>query len=655
MKIGTMQLETAIIGSGAAGLRAAIALKALGRDSLMLFTDGLDRGTSLNAGSDKQTYYKLSLAGASPDSVREMAQDLFNGGCVDGDQALPEAALSASCFAFLCHCGVPFPQNEFGEYIGYITDNDSHGRASSAGPYTSRQMTQALRREALRADVMLSEGWQLVKIFPGDRSRGLAHGLLFLNLEAAEGFDIDPASPSLYRLVFADNVILATGGPADIYKDSVFPESQTGATGLALEAGVRGKNLTEWQFGLASVSPRWNVSGTYMQCLPRFISTNSDGTDPREFLPEHLKNPSKLLNLVFLKGYQWPFDAERAADGSSLIDLYCFDESVAKGRRIWLDFTANPLGGAPVEPALLSPESLGYLTCAGAAGELLASTPAARLRAMNEPAYQFYLDRGIDLEHDRLEIRLCAQHHNGGLLTDTHWETNVPGIYAIGEASGDHGVKRPGGSALNAGQVGAVRAAEHIYECSLRGANQLPPPGYFASLLAAANEFVSLPSAFRGNVQVSAALAVSRERMSGAAGILRTLPGLKEAREDTATQLAYLSECLAPVEPAELPLFYRLRNCLLTQYAVLFAMEEYAGAGGSSRGSGLYTGSPSTGLASAAGPDLSTVQEITLTTSGALPDTVNCVSVFRPVRPIPSSSSSFESAWKEYRKRRGSN
>ena len=185
MKLRTMQLETAVIGSGAAGLRAAIALKELGRDSLMVFTDGLDRGTSLNAGSDKQTYYKLSLSGNRPDSVRDMALDLFCGGCVDGDQALPEAALSAYCFAFLCLLGVPFPKNEFGEYVGYITDNDSRGRASSAGPYTSRLMTEALRRRARADNVMFSEGWQLVKIFPGDRSCGKAHGLLFLDLNAA--------------------------------------------------------------------------------------------------------------------------------------------------------------------------------------------------------------------------------------------------------------------------------------------------------------------------------------------------------------------------------------------------------------------------------------------------------------------------------------
>ena len=35
-------------------------------------------------------------------------------------------------------------------------------------------------------------------------------------------------------------------------------------------------------------------------------------------------------------------------------------------------------------------------------------------------------------------------------------------IFAAGEVSGSHGVYRPGGTALNAGQVGSTRAAQYI-------------------------------------------------------------------------------------------------------------------------------------------------------------------------------------------------
>ena len=104
---------------------------------------------------------------------------------------------------------------------------------------------------------------------------------------------------------------MATGGPAGIYADSVYPECHTGSTGLAIKAGAKMQNLALWQYGLASVSPRWNVSGTYMQVLPRFVSIDKDGTE-HDFLWEYFQDQYAGLSLVFLKGYQWPFDPKKA-------------------------------------------------------------------------------------------------------------------------------------------------------------------------------------------------------------------------------------------------------------------------------------------------------------------------------------------------------
>ena len=81
---------------------------------------------------------------------------------------------------------------------------------------------------------------------------------------------------------------------------------------------------------------------------------------------------------------------------------------------------------------------------------------------MNAPAIELYRSKGLDITKDPLEIALCAQHNNGGLDVDLWWQTDVPGLFAAGEAAGTHGVYRPGGSALNSTQVGSLRAAEHI-------------------------------------------------------------------------------------------------------------------------------------------------------------------------------------------------
>ena len=226
---------------------------------------------------------------------------------------------------------------------------------------------------------------------------------------------------------------------------------------MAFEAGVKGKNLTEWQYGLASLKPRWNVSGSYMQALPRVVSTDKDGKDEREFLMDFYESWEEALSQLFLKGYQWPFDARKAAGGSSMIDLLVYRETCVRGRRVWLDYQKNP-GEAPIRFEGLSEEAREYLEKSGACGQ----TPYERLCQLNVPAVEFYKEHGVDLEKEMLEIAVCAQHNNGGLLTDAWWQTNIEGFFCAGEAAATHGIYRPGGSALNSGQVGSTRAAQYI-------------------------------------------------------------------------------------------------------------------------------------------------------------------------------------------------
>ena len=50
------RVHTLVIGSGAAGLNAANQLRAMGIEDVLVVTEGLQMGTSINTGSDKQTY-----------------------------------------------------------------------------------------------------------------------------------------------------------------------------------------------------------------------------------------------------------------------------------------------------------------------------------------------------------------------------------------------------------------------------------------------------------------------------------------------------------------------------------------------------------------------------------------------------------------------
>lgn len=651
MKLTEQTITHIIIGSGAAGFQAALRLYQNGERDLAIITENIKSGTSRNTGSDKQTYYKLTLSGNDADSVRNMAEDLFAGQCVDGDQALCEAALSARCFFALTELGVPFPCTEHGEFMGYKTDHDRGRRATSTGPYTSKLMTEALERSVKEKQILILDQMQAIQILT---YMNQVKGILCLD----KNIHSEPA----YKIIWCKNVILATGGPAGMYHDSVYPVSQTGSTGMAFEAGASGKNLTEWQFGMASLNPRWNVSGTYMQVLPSFISTDQDGNDEKEFLLDYFNELPDLLSMVFLKGYQWPFDVNKIFGGSSVIDLLVYQETVLKKRRVFLDYRVNPGNlekDRDLPYASMIPEAKEYLSQAGACF----GTPIERLKHMNEPAILFYQDHHVDLFKERLEIAVCAQHNNGGLSTNHLWETNLSGLYAIGEVCASHGVTRPGGTALNAGQVGAVRAAEGIFlkkRTHMKEASPSTESGIKERLRIQALDRIRLSEHAEGNCPLSELWINASKRMSAAAGMIRNQVQMETALKETEDDICQFMQKAKSPSVSQLSLFYKLYDMLLSQKMYLFAMLDYAKAGGGSRGSALYT--DSTGELPGF-PGCQTfgelyrcrldqkmhgqeVQEVTL--KEGTPSASR-----RPVRPLPDVDYFFENQWRIYRERMG--
>lgn len=525
--------HTLIIGTGCAGYNAADRLYDLGVRDIAVITEGRFMGTSRNTGSDKQTYYKLSLCGSDGDSVREMADTLYSGGGVMGEHALCEAAYSTRCFMRLVELGVPFPTNEYGEYAGYKTDHDPRSRATSCGPLTSKYMTEALEKSVLQKGIEIIDFQRVIKIFTDENS---VCGIACASVVTGE-----------ITVIGCQNVVLCTGGPAGIYKNTVYPESQHGATGLAIDAGASLANMEQWQYGIASTKFRWNLSGTYQQVLPRYISVDKDGNE-REFLFDALGTES--LGLIFLKGYQWPFDT-RKTEGSSKVDLLVAGE-IKKGNRVYLDFLRNPKG---LEEgfSLLPPEAFNYLERSGA----LFGTPIERLRKMNIGAIALYADHGIDLYTEKLEIAVCAQHCNGGVLVDGHWQSDVAGLYAAGEAAGTFGVYRPGGSALNSTQVGSLRAAEHI-------AKQDRNPGTIPAF--------DLPQIRYGKSNIQKIREVFQTEMSRVADFDRDTAGMKNLFDKVCSLHNRFFENAIIEDVSQTAELYKLYDMVITQRSVLSAM-----------------------------------------------------------------------------------
>lgn len=688
MRIRTV--NALVLGSGASGLAAAVRLDREGVKNVLIVSEGLEKGVSINTGSDKQTYYKLSLCGAANDSPRAMAETYMSAGSTDGDTALVEAAYSTRAFFNLVDLGVPFPRDAFGQFAGYKTDHDPAKRATSCGPYTSREMCRALIREAKRREIEIWEDFTALKLVTTESAPqdGVARKQVIGLIGAAS--DGEP------YFIRAKHIVFAVGGPGGLYKTSVYPEGHTGAIGLALMEGALAKGLSESQFGLASFTDvterrvrvetssrpkefRWNVSGTFMQVIPKFVSTASDGvTEPREFLRDYFDEPGELFGRVFLKGYQWPFDVRKAIDGSSFIDLCVFYETAIKGRRVFLDYREEP---QDFEFNKLPEEALDYLT----RSEALLPTPIERLRKMNPNAIELYRDWGLDLASEPLEIAVCAQHNNGGLAVDSQWRSlNIAGLYPIGEVAGTHGVARPGGSALNAGQVGAYRAAERIAfelrDCDSDGETEaLTLDDFIArknfdtrelrAICQAMADVVGLVRQMKTDaIDWRAEREELRARMSENAAVFRSVGKLREAATNARLQLRRL---MTPGSEAnsfddsfrfdkdDVEALRDVQLCV-AQIAYLDAIFIQVASGVGSRGSAAVL-SPKGERVSDKLPEnwkiqkedpgfrkkilYSFISKIDL----SLDDAVVTESFWRPVKPIPEPDEWFENVWRDFR------
>jgi succinate dehydrogenase/fumarate reductase flavoprotein subunit len=655
--------NTIIVGAGAAAMNCAVHLCEFMEqkgfentaERVAVVTAGVGLGASRMSGSDKQTYYKMGTSPEVADSAEDFAKSLTAAGCCHGDTALIEGIGSLREFYHLVQAGVPFPTDPMGSFIGYKTDHDPYERATSAGPKTSRFMSQCLQKQLERYSVTIYDKQEMAHLLTvGSRQSRRIAGVVTVDKNSHDQTNLG------LNVFLAENIVLAAGGPGELFKTTVYPKGQLGMHGLAFKAGLIGANITESQFGLASIKFRWNVSGTYMQALPRLFSTDADGNDEKEFLTDFFPTMSKMATNIFLKGYQWPFDPQRIENlQSSLIDILVFNET-QKGRRVYMDFLRNPIGNDSMDEFdidALEPEAKEYVQKAGA----LQDTPIARLAHMNPLAIEIYKENGIDLYSEPLEIAVCAQHNNGGFAIDKWWQSNIEGTFVIGEMAGSHGVKRPGGSALNAGQTGGLRAAEYIVNvrgCDLPdySSDQSEIDGQLTDLIANLDAGRS-----SDGLAPEAVLEEIRSRMTTSAGHIRELNDVKKALGQAVELYRSMQEKGFKLEDAKaVTKAIQAEHLALTSVAFIKAVVELLEQGSGSRGSHLVliddgveihpdVINKATGQALRFKPENEELRKSILQVEydESSPDLFVCSNV--DLRPAPIDRKAFEPAWQDYR------
>lgn len=566
--------EALVIGSGAAGLRAAVELRRRKTD-VVVATQTLFWGTSACSGSDKQTLHTASTSFHGDDFVK-LAGALGAGGAMDADTAYVEAVGSIEAFIGLKSIGLPLPEDRYGAVLRYQTDHDEAGRATSCGPRTSRLMVKVLAEEAILLNTLFIDHATVIRLLTEGEgaSRHIVGAVAIVKGARC------PDNPWGLCVIRASAVVLAAGGPGELFRDSVYPKRCFGSLGLALATGLETVNLTEHQFGIGTRRDEfpWNLSGTYMQSMPYIYSVDTQGQE-HNFLARYYRTTRELASNIFRKGYQWPVHASRMLDfGSSLVDLAIYSEA-QQGNTIFMDFTRNPL---PVEGSPdFSLEDLDddvrvYLTN----NDANLALPIERLRHMNPLAIELYKHNGHDLTKHPLAFNVNHQHMNGGIAVDTWGQTSLSGCYAIGEAAGTHGVTRPGGAALNAGQVFGLRCAKHIKATSRNKTDSC-----FTNEVSALINTILRDSTTSQAPTIESVKTEIQQRMSDVAGFICHTDQVPEALAAARRLNEQITQHgIAITHPNQTAQRFQWQQMALACEALLTALNFYIEQGGGSRG-----------------------------------------------------------------------
>ncbi|WP_313378419.1 FAD-binding protein [Achromobacter insolitus] len=396
--------DVLVIGAGAAGMSAAVAAAQAGSRVLLADRSLIGRG---GATIMAQMTVAAALGEQTEDHWRHHYEDTLKAG---------RGLCSEPLARLLCEEGVEAIRLLESWGVGWARDPDrlrqvhapGHDRPRcvyvdylNTGPAVAKTLrTQVARHESIRRIGDL----YVVDILLQD---GAAAGALALHL--------DSGRPVVIR---AGAVIVATGGLTRLYRRSS-ASSNMGGDGYALAARA-GARLIDMEF--VQFFPIGHLA-------PRLV-----GLDPIMWDPFRYKLGGELLN-----GRGDPFvgnyDSASLDTGRYVVTrdaaTYAIIKEVAAGR-------GSPAGGA-------------YLS--------FRHVPPTQLREAFGPIIDTLADNGIDLTRDMVEVAPIAHYHMGGVGVGLDMQSDVPRLYAAGEAvGGANGANRLSGNAITEALAFGLRA-----------------------------------------------------------------------------------------------------------------------------------------------------------------------------------------------------
>jgi succinate dehydrogenase / fumarate reductase, flavoprotein subunit len=407
-----------VVGTGLAGAAAAASLAELGyRVEAFCYQDSPRRAHSIAAQGGINAAKNYRNDG---DSILRLFQDTIKGGDFRAREANVYRLAQVSN-AIIDQCvaqGVPFAR----DYAGYL-ENRSFGGAQVSRTFFARGQTgqqlllgayQALSRQVAAGAVRVFPRSEMLDLVLVD---GQARGIVVRDLVSGE-----------IRCHAGDAVILATGGYAPVFNLS------TNALGCSVTAAFRA-----YKRGALFANP------CFTQIHPTCIPVTGDYQSKLTLMSESLRNDGRIWVPKNRLDERHPNDISEEER-----DYFLERKYPSFGNLAPRDIASRAIKEVCDAGYGVGPGKLGvYLDFADALARL--GEPVIRDRYGNLfDMYHHITDE--DAYRQPMRIYPAPHYTMGGLWVDYNLQSNLPGLFVLGEANfSDHGANRLGASALMQG------------------------------------------------------------------------------------------------------------------------------------------------------------------------------------------------------------
>ena len=408
----TVDLGVLVIGAGAAGARTAIELAEQGVDPEDLLVIG-KRGH----GDAHTTWARGGVNGAlathdPEDDWTVHAADTLNEGHFVNDPEKVETVTRRMprLLRELDEWGMDFSRSDDGEIDQRYFGAQSFRRTAFAGDHTGESMLDTLVQRAQDLSIPYRENVFVTRLLA---TEGEIHG--------AAGYDMDTGE---FVRFDADVVVLAAGGYTSLFERHSSRDDENTGDGPAL-AYQAGASLLDMEF--VQFHPTGMVGDRY-----------GDEWDGRLVTEAVRGEGGRLFN----------------AEGERFMERYSPDQMELDARDVVARAIAQEIDeGRGTEHGGV------YLDISHREREFIEE----RLPRMHER----FADLGVDMATDPVEVAPTAHYGMGGVAVDDSGETDIDGLYAIGETmAGVHGANRLGGNSLAEtlafGEVAGETIAERL-------------------------------------------------------------------------------------------------------------------------------------------------------------------------------------------------